>query len=221
MIAPEPKNSAEAGVEAEFAALVGARLSTILEHVSRIAEVRAEHARRAFLRKAVGVTLAAGAGMVLASVAIFASWQLARGLSQGLAELTGKPWLGELSCGVLLLAVVFGAAALALARFGPGNTKACESLEAKELEAWTGLKESAAELGEDLVRAGKLRERVREHPYVALGAGLAAGIAVAPLLQGLLKHTGPLARGALSGVPGLGPILRQAHGRRHPTSSAP
>ena len=220
MIAHEDKRAAEAGIEAEFAALVGARLFAILEHISRIAEVRAEHARRAFLRKAVGITLAAAAGMVLASIALFASWQLARGLSAGLAELTGRPWLGELLCGVLLLGIVFGAALLALARFGPGNTQVCESLEAKELAAWTGLKESATELGEDFVRAGKLRERVREHPYVALGAGLAAGIAAAPLLKGLLKHAGPLASGALKGVPGLGPILRQVHGPKHPTSSA-
>jgi hypothetical protein len=220
MIAPEPKNSAEAGIATEFATLVGARLSTILEHVSRIAEVRAEHARRAFLRKAVGITLAAAVGMLLAAVALFAAWQLARGLSAGLAEWTGRTWLGELLCGVLLLGLLFGAGALALARLGPGNTQASDSLEAKELEAWTGLKQSVTELGEEFVRAGKLRERVREHPYVALGAGLAAGIAAAPLLKGALKHAGPLASGALKGVPGLGPILRQVRGPKHPTSSA-
>lgn len=220
MIAHDPKGSARAEQAGELAGLVGARLAEILEQASRLAEVRAERARRALLRKALAIAIAVVGGLVLAAVAFFAAGQFARGLAQGLGELTGHAWLGELASGALLLALVFGAAAIAYVRWGPGNKQACESLATRELEAWDGLKQSVTGLGEDLVQAGQLRERVREHPYVSLGAGLAAGIAAAPLLGGLLKHAGPLVRVALSGVPGIGPILRREHGPTHPTSSA-
>jgi hypothetical protein len=220
MIAHDPKGSAEAEQAGELAGLVGARLAEILEHGSRLAEVRAERARRRLLGRAIDIALASVAGMVLAAVALVGGLQFARGLSQGLGELTGSAWIGDLCSGVMLLGLVAGAAALALARWGPSQGKARESLELQELQAWDGLKQSVTGLGEDLVQAGRLRERVREHPYVSLGAGLAAGIAAAPLLDGLLKHAGPLARVALSGIPGIGPILRREHGPRDPTSSA-
>jgi len=218
MIAQATKEPATAEQEAEFATIIGAHLARILEHISSVAEVRAELMRRAFARKLVWIALAGVAGLALGSVALLAAWQFGRGLSQGLALLTGQPWLGDLLSGALLLACVGGAALLLLAHLGPRNEK---PLEARELEAWGGLKCSLTDLGEELVRASELRERVRQHPYVSLGAGLAAGIAAAPLVQGLLNLGGPLVRGALSGLPGLGTILRRANGPRNPTSSAP
>jgi hypothetical protein len=218
MIAQAPTGPAQATQADELAGRIGARLSEILEHASRLAEARAERARRNFLRKAVGIGLLAFGGIVATTLALAATWQLARGLAQGIGAWTGRAWLGDLLSGLLLLALVLGLAAFALARSKPGPEQA---LETTEREAWDGLKNSATELGEDLVQTLRVRETVREHPYVSLGGGLAAGFALAPLLRGLLGGIGPLARLALSDVPGIAPILRRAHAQKHPTNSAP
>ncbi len=218
MVAQAPKGPAVAEPDGELAGRIGARLSEILEHASSLAEARAERARRDFLHKAVGIGLLGLAGIVATTLALVAAWQLARGLAQGFGEWTGRAWLGDVLSGLLLLALVLGLAAVALARSQSGHAQA---LETREREAWAGLKSSATELGEDLVQASRVRETVREHPYVSLGAGLAAGIAAAPLLRGLFLHIGPLARTALSGLPGIGPILRRAQAPKQPTNSAP
>ena len=209
---------AQAPQAEELAGRIGVRLSEMLEHASRLAEARAERARRSFLRKAVGLGLLAFGGIVATTLALAAAWQLARGLAQGIGEWTGRAWMGDLFSGLLLLVLVGGLAAVVLARSQPGQARGAETAER---EAWEGLKGSATGLGEDLVQATRMREKVREHPYVSLGAGLAAGIAAAPLLRGLLGGIGPLARLAFRDVPGIAPILRRAHERKHPTSSAP
>jgi len=220
MIAQDPKASAPLEQGSESATLLGAHVSQILEHASRIAEVRAELVRRRFARRAILIALGALVGVVLAAVALLAAWQLVRGISQGLADWTGHSWLGDFLSGALLLALVLGGALIALARLDPDNRKARAELEQRESAAWEGLQSSVTGLGEELVRAGELREKVRAHPYLSLGAGLAAGIAAAPLLAGLARFVAPLARGALSGLPGIAPILRRARGPSDPTSSA-
>jgi hypothetical protein len=207
MIAQDPQDSVPPEKGSELADLLGAHLAQILERVSRIAEVRAELARRAFLRKAVLIALAGVAGIALATVALLAAWQFGRGLTQGLALLTGCVWLGDLLSGILLLALVFGVAALALARRNPVSSKARERLENEEREAWSALQGSVTQL-------------VREHPYASLGAALAAGFAAAPLAGSLLERIGPLARAALRSPPGIAPSLRRARARTHPTNNA-
>lgn len=190
MIARDPDNSAQAEQGSEFATLLGARLGEILENASTIAEVRAELAQRAFMRKWVLLGLASVAGLVLGLVALLGAWQLAHGLAQV---------LGELYSGLLLMGILVLAALLVLARLD--RKRGGAELERRERAAWEGLKGSATEL-------------VREHPYATLGAAFAAGFAAAPLAKKLVGEVG------LSGLPGIGPILRQAHAPKSPTNSA-
>jgi len=185
MKAQERNGSAGAEQEGELAARYGARLSGILEQVFRLMEARAERARAAFIRRAVRIGLLVALGIVTTTLALVASWQFARGLSQGIAALTGWPWIGDLASGALLLALVFGVG-LYVARRGERHTGAPPSrIETEESQALDALQGSVSEL-------------VREHPYASLGTALAAGFVAAPLAKGLLEDIGPLAKAALS-----------------------
>jgi len=184
MNAQERNGSAGVEQEGEPAARIGAQISTILEQVSRLVEARAERARAAFIRRAVRIGLLAALGIVATTLALLASWQFARGLSQGITALTGEAWIGDIASGALLLALIFGGGLYA-ARRGKHRAGVPPSrLETEDGQALDALQGSVSAL-------------VREHPYASLGAALAAGFAAAPLAKGLLEDIGPLAKAVL------------------------
>ncbi len=78
-----------------------------------------------------------------------------------------------------------------------------ELLDEEERAAWAGLQHSAGALGEDLVRASRVREHVRAHPWIALGTAAAAGFLAAPLAQKGLRGLGGFARHGLRDLAGL------------------
>jgi len=185
MNAQQRNGSAGAEQEGELAARIGAQLTGILEQVSRLVEARAERARAAFIRRTVRIGLLVALGIVGTTLALVASLQFARGMSHGIAVLSGELWIGEFASGALLLALIFGVG-LHVARRGKRPASAPPSrFEIEERKALDALQGSVSEI-------------VREHPYASLGAALAAGFAAAPLAKGLLEDIGPLAKAALS-----------------------
>src|SRR5262245_55948055 len=74
-----------------------------------------------------------------------------------------------------------------------------ELLEREERRAWAGLMRSAGGVGEDLVRATRLRERVRAAPVLSLGLAAAAGFLAAPCSRVLLRRGLPLLLGGARG----------------------
>ncbi|MBK7644840.1 MAG: hypothetical protein IPJ19_17665 [Planctomycetes bacterium] len=194
--------------------MLAERISGIVDQLLHTAELHAERARQAFLRKAVSLGLLAAGGLVLATIALYAAWHFAQGVTQGLAAISGQTWLGDLLGGALLLALTLGGAALVVL-----GSRRSKRLEREEHESLEELKRSASALGEELVQATELREHVRAHPYVSLGAALAVGAAAAPLVRGSLHGLGPLARSALKSVPGMLPNLPRASAPKPPTNN--
>ena len=97
---------------AELAGRLGPRLHEIVEHVSKLMQLQSERAHLAIRRRVLGIASIAVAALVALVLGLRGAWLLADGLAQAFAELTGRPWLGELCCGALLLALVLGGAAL-------------------------------------------------------------------------------------------------------------
>lgn len=74
-----------------------------------------------------------------------------------------------------------------------------ELLDREERAAWDGIQVAVAGLGEDLVRATRLRERVRAHPWLALASAAALGALAAPLAVRAVRALADLGgRGAAS-----------------------
>jgi len=82
-----------------------------------------------------------------------------------------------------------------------------ELIELEQAEALAGLQGSLAGLGEDLLAASRLRERVREHPYAWLAGAASAGLLAGPLVVRALGGLAPLAG------PAWKTLVRSARGR--------
>lgn len=122
MIAPlheqEPSEAGpRAGLEDGGDLDLGRELQQIVGHVTTLIRVRSERARWSVMRTAALIAGLAVTGIVVGTLGIAAALQLVRGLSGGLAEWSGRPWLGELGAGLILLAASLGATMLILGGF--------------------------------------------------------------------------------------------------------
>ena len=67
-----------------------------------------------------------------------------------------------------------------------------EILQIEESRTLEQLRGSVTRAGEDLCRLDEVRDLVRAHPAVAVGAAAAAGVLLAPLAERILRYALPL-----------------------------
>ncbi|MBI5361823.1 MAG: hypothetical protein HZA53_01505 [Planctomycetes bacterium] len=93
-----------------------------------------------------------------------------------------------------------------------------ELFEREERAALDGLARSAEAALADVKRITRVEERVRDHPWLALGAAAAIGYAAAPLLARAASTVLPFALKTLRKEPALAAVLqglvKQAAGER-------
>jgi hypothetical protein len=100
-----------------IAARLFERLAEVLREVRTLVSVSSEGARLRLRRARWGLMQGIVLGLAGAALALAGAVYLARGLAGTLAVLLGgRPWLGELVAGLLLLALAAGGLALARAR---------------------------------------------------------------------------------------------------------
>ena len=89
----------------------------VVDRVRALIAVRADRAALELQRKLVRAGLIFVAAIAVATMLISASLRTIDGLANGLAELFGHPWLGNLAAGVLVLGGLAGIGALGMRRW--------------------------------------------------------------------------------------------------------